>query len=517
MRSKRWFWLLAALFLLALAARALPGPRTIDDAYITFRYARNLLAGEGFVFNPGERVLGTTTPLYTLLLAALGLLAGGTAAPFPALALGLNALADAISAVLLVWIGRQLGGKWAAWGAGLAWAIAPFSVAFAIGGLETSLYLLLLLATFGAYLDKRYAAGSFFAALSLLTRPDALLLILPLALDRLLFDPKRRGQSIGRWEILAFLLPLLAWLAFAWPYFGNPLPHSLIAKSEVYLLPSFSALIRFLQHFATPFQGHLSFGLPWIRIGLLLYPFLALLGARQAFKKQPAAWSFAAFPWLYLAAFAIANPLVFRWYLAPPLPFYMLFILLGAESLLGAILAWLNMRRRVPSWISAALLAALILAAPFSLLLADWQLQPEHGPSRAAPSMAWIELELLYQQVAERLDPLLLQKEAATLAAGDVGVLAYFTGAKILDLAGLNSPQALDYYPLPITQYGDFVYAVSSELVLDERPDYVVILEVYGRQTLLKNAEFRKSYALFFEIPTDIYGSRGMLIFQRLD
>src|SRR5215831_1190743 len=43
-----------------------------DDSYITYRYAQNLLQGHGLVFNPGEYVLSTTTPLYTLLLAAAG-------------------------------------------------------------------------------------------------------------------------------------------------------------------------------------------------------------------------------------------------------------------------------------------------------------------------------------------------------------------------------------------------------------------------------------------------------------
>jgi hypothetical protein len=82
--------------LLAVAARFVPGPRTIDDAYITFRYARNLLEGNGLVFNPGEPVLGTTTPVYALLMAGLGLVAGGSQAPFPTLALCVNSLADSL-------------------------------------------------------------------------------------------------------------------------------------------------------------------------------------------------------------------------------------------------------------------------------------------------------------------------------------------------------------------------------------------------------------------------------------
>ena len=87
--------------LLALAARLIPGARTIDDAYITFRYARNILAGLGFVYNPGQTVMGTTTPLYTLLMVMLGFLTGGTQAPFPLLALFVNTIADTLTCLLL--------------------------------------------------------------------------------------------------------------------------------------------------------------------------------------------------------------------------------------------------------------------------------------------------------------------------------------------------------------------------------------------------------------------------------
>src|SRR5438067_12453298 len=45
--------------------------RSYDDAYITYRYADNLYSNLGFVYNPGEQVLSTTTPLFAVLLAAL--------------------------------------------------------------------------------------------------------------------------------------------------------------------------------------------------------------------------------------------------------------------------------------------------------------------------------------------------------------------------------------------------------------------------------------------------------------
>src|SRR5687767_10254365 len=69
-RLALWRWLPLALIpfiwpLVALMA--------YDDPFITYRYAANLHDGLGFVYNPGERILSTTTPLYTLILATLGM------------------------------------------------------------------------------------------------------------------------------------------------------------------------------------------------------------------------------------------------------------------------------------------------------------------------------------------------------------------------------------------------------------------------------------------------------------
>src|ERR1700692_4517572 len=92
--------------LVALLARLLTGPHPIDDAYITFRYARNLAEGLGLVYNPGEWVLGTPTPLWAILLAG-GYRLGGTDLPW--LANAVSALCDAGSAALLVQFGLRMG------------------------------------------------------------------------------------------------------------------------------------------------------------------------------------------------------------------------------------------------------------------------------------------------------------------------------------------------------------------------------------------------------------------------
>ncbi|HUF38670.1 MAG TPA: hypothetical protein VMN57_09115 [Anaerolineales bacterium] len=498
------------LVALALAARLLPGARTVDDAYITYRYARNLLAGDGLVYNPGERVLGTTTPLYAGILAGPGFFMGGTAAPFPEISLILNAAADAVTCCFLLALGRKLGIPLAGASTGLVWAVLPFSVTFAIGGLETSVFVLLLAATVYFYLDRRFAAAALSAALSLLARPDAGLLILPLAIDRIYLAMRNPGRGGVSWkESAAFGLPLLAWLIPATLYYGSPIPHSLSAKAVAYSLPPDAAFTRLLQHYATPFMENLTFGSAGIVAGLVLYPFLALLGARRLIGTTPRIWPFLAFPWLWFAAYAIANPLIFRWYLTPPLPAYIFSILAGLATL-RKDLAAAGRTGALPN-----VMAAVLLAGPVLLVLRGWEIRPNHGPSGPAPEMAYIELELKYIEAAEFLNPILAVADGEpVLAAADIGALGYYTGVPILDTLGLISPEATAYYPTR-PEYHANAYAVAPELILDLKPDFIVLLEVYGRLGLFRHPAFNNGYDGLYTVETDIYGSDGMLIFIR--
>ena len=84
MTARRARWLVPATLLLLPAALFVaeswsPKPQ-IDDAYISYRYAANLVEGRGLVYNPGEYVEGFTNLLWTLLVAgglALGFEATG--------------------------------------------------------------------------------------------------------------------------------------------------------------------------------------------------------------------------------------------------------------------------------------------------------------------------------------------------------------------------------------------------------------------------------------------------------
>jgi hypothetical protein len=511
---QKWF-VPICLITLALGVRFIPGARTIDDAFITFRYAQNLLAGSGLVFNPGEQVLGTTTPLYALIITVLALPFGGANAPFPSLALVVNALADAATCLLLWQIGKRLGSERSGLIAALVWAVAPYSVTFAIGGLETSVVVFLLAFTVWAYLTDHLVLTALSAAFALLARPDALILVGSLLLDRSwrAFHEPRKPIRCG--ELLAFLIPLALWGAIATIYFGSPLPHSIMAKLAVYRLQPWDSLIRLLQHYATPFNESLWGGSLLIGIGLVLYPVLFIIGARRALKVDSRVLAWTLYPWLYFLAFSLPNPLLFRWYLTPPLPSLIFFILLGLETVLMAILRTRGTDSRPrsshPEW--KRVLITLVMLLPLVSTLNAWELHPDHGANRPAPKMAFIKLELLYGEVADLLKGQIQPGE--TLAAGDVGVLGYRTGANVLDTVGLNSPVSLQYYPVAAEDYV-INYAVPADLILNQQPAYAVFLEAYIRNTLLKNERFSKEYELIRKWPTDLYGSDGLLLFKRI-
>ncbi len=95
----------------------------IDDSFISFRYARNLVAGHGLVFNPGDPVEGYTNFLWTVV-TSLGLALGLEALPW---AQGAGVLSQAVTLWCLYEIGRGAGHT------GLRPLIAPLFLATSFG------------------------------------------------------------------------------------------------------------------------------------------------------------------------------------------------------------------------------------------------------------------------------------------------------------------------------------------------------------------------------------------------
>ena len=231
---------------------------------------------------------------------------------------------------------------------------------------------------------------------------------------------------------------MLPWALFATLYFGSPIPHSILAKTLAYRIGALDGLINLLQHYGTPFFEDQFLGRFWPLAGFIVYLALSLIGGLAALRRDTRAWPFVLFPWLYFVAYAAARVLIFRWYLAPPQPFYFLLILAGLATLLSSLAqAWGAARLPALARRLDPLALPVVVFAPFSLLA--WTPRPDHGPTEPAPQMAWHQLELYYRQVGLRLAPRLTPD--SVVAAGDVGALGYYSNARILDTVGLMSPK----------------------------------------------------------------------------
>ena len=237
-------WRLGALVLMAVAvALGLSyGACTQDDAFISFRYAENLVNGHGLVYNPGELVEGYTNLSWTLLMA-VGLAADADPVVFSTLC-GLAGLAFAVLAT--AWLARDprmLVGL----AAPLLVALDAQVAAEAVEGLETALYMgVITLAVFCALrerdADRPHIASTLLFGLAALTRPEAPLLMVLLHLG-LLLDAKRAGQSWARriprsaWAGLGLAVVLVGLTIWRLAYYGDPLPNTFYAKTGGFALP----------------------------------------------------------------------------------------------------------------------------------------------------------------------------------------------------------------------------------------------------------------------------------------
>ena len=251
-----------------------------DDAFISFRYARNLLEGHGLVFNPGEYVEGYSNFLWVLELAALWGLFGlrpEQAAPWLSVVYTVGTLA-----VVLWWVARASGlrhRRLAAWIAmGLLCSSATFAAWTSGGGLETRQFtFFVVLAVACLLLRGRHRRGLVVASLALaaaaLTRPEGPLI----AACCFAWYAAATSASGQRWDwrkLACLVAPFVALVAahflFRYAYYDEWLPNTYYAK---HVRPWYEAGFRYIWAAA-------------LETGLYLLLPLAMAALRQAWRSH---------------------------------------------------------------------------------------------------------------------------------------------------------------------------------------------------------------------------------------
>ncbi|MBI3541037.1 MAG: hypothetical protein HY073_02730 [Deltaproteobacteria bacterium] len=193
----------------------------IDDAYISFQYAKNLILGNGLVFNPGERVEGYTNFLWIVFLAPIYFLSTLLHFDFTTAAIFLNVALALVDVVILYRISRRIfQNDWIAVSFVLLFTVLDNSFqVYAMSGMENHLVILWMLLSIDLSLKETrcqpYWLGLVFA-LACMTRPDAGLFVGAYFLTRRF-----------HWRTLGFFCFVFG-VYFIWRYFyyGDILPNT---------------------------------------------------------------------------------------------------------------------------------------------------------------------------------------------------------------------------------------------------------------------------------------------------
>lgn len=256
----------------------------VDDAYISFRYVDNLVAGHGLVWNLGERVEGFSNFLWVVLLAPFAAFVDDLTAPAQGLGLVFGCATVALSLAALRRLLAVRSVVAAALAGGLL-ASSGYVSAWAVSGLESSLHALLLVWAWAAFPlsgEERARRGALPAvpvvALALL-RPEGLF-VAAAAVAWHLGAALRDRAGRDRRSLLALPLaiagPLAAYHGLRLAYYGAHLwPNAVRAKVGV----SAPQVLRGLEYVADDFLN------PYAP---LLLAALAIVFVRGAVRRRAA-------------------------------------------------------------------------------------------------------------------------------------------------------------------------------------------------------------------------------------
>ena len=424
-------------------------PATVDDAYITYRYASNLAHFGAPVWNLGEPhpAEGYTSFLWMVLMTVPHLFHFGAVVFSKVLGVACTCATIFVSAWLASTLCRSTRPfiRWLTAVLAVPIFVASPAVAIhAVSGMETALYTflatallltaLLLQQTPASSPPKQGLVNAFFilGLLLVLTRPEGSLLVL--AASGTLLLGKRSSASVsapsyGRRFVLSglglFLLPATAFLFWRMSYYHHIFPLSFFVKVAA---PSSRAhfdgareLLAFLREIflAQPVFG-MSLVVATVKVWRTAAPALVALLAHVAF-------------------FAIPKPIMaFEWrFLFPVLPF-----LAGLSAVgLVALLEWMGdrLQSKATDTIASSRATGVLSVGAVAVALQVWMTLPNsarHLADFAAYGSAMNSAHIPLGKALRRIGG--KNPSQHFLATGEAGAIPYYSGWRTTDIFGLN-------------------------------------------------------------------------------
>ena len=438
-----------------------------DDAFISFRYARNWAQGLGLVFNPGESppVEGYSNFLWVALLT-----------PLSAAGLDLGTCARVLSSLcglaLVVWVPLHARRRLELDGLGtlataLFFASLPCTALWATGGLATMPFALALFGVYERLLGdpqrpRGLAAGGF-GVVCVLLRADGFLwlgmLLGAAVLLAWMQRQERDGPSLVKPLLQASALIAVTFVAHvAWRsgYYGDWLPNTARVKAGL----SSARLGRGFDYLA---QWWLT--LPGIA--------LVLLGSLRRFPREERSLALAS------GALLLGGQAYAVWVGGDFMPFgRFLFAAVPFAALLFASL-WKRLDARGPALGAAAAagLIALGAAANFDLNAVPDSVRERFHFRLSSPTGWQSELAMragMVQRTAEWTERgralELAKRPGDSIVLKGIGAIGYYADVFVFDCHGLVSPEVLEATEPKVAASPGHDREVPTTFFLNQRP-----------------------------------------------
>ncbi len=472
-RSYAWCATVGSALILLLHSKVYVDYQS-DDAYISFRYARNLADGIGPVWNRGDHVEGYSNFLWVALLAATRKLSLDTVDVARWSGFGLSVAAAAGACLLARKLLPGVPGRLAGVVASLALASSGPWAVWAMAGLEGPLFATLLLAAALLHLrerERRAPVSGAVWALVAMTRPDGILLFGISGAFKLADVASRQrhalrddepgatpANSTGRGELLrltiwsaGFALLFVPYFVWRLSYYGWLFPNTYYAKVGSGLDQYDRGLTYFAQ-FSRDYGG----------------PLLLLVPAAIAFtsiKRGPALYLGALVGvWMAYVVYIGGDSLLHFRLFQPILPLFYVLISCSAAALVHDA----NFERPPPRAVRAVIIA--LVAAGFIA----FTLQPSVDSFRTTEAEQEREALRVRTEIGTWLHDEV--PPTTTIALIPAGTIPYVSQLPAIDMLGLNDEHiAHRDLPLGATSAGHEKY--DTDYVLDRRPEIIILFD----------------------------------------
>ncbi len=449
---------------------------TQDDAFISYRYVKNFLDGEGLVFNPGERVEGYTNFLWIILLSILVQFGLDMMLASKILGVGSGCIAIvllySLSVILLQDAKRSMSRAKSRLFALFPCILLASNSAFAywsIGGLETTFFVMAVLVSVYLYFtNQRLMVIS--CALSSLIRPEGVLVFGVLVLHKFLL--KKDSVKNCLLHVFSFVMLLLPFAVFKILYYGDLLPNPFYAKtgfSLEYVKAGLAYFWLFLKHY-----------------GLWGVLYLIPIGFYKGLQAKGRLAVIMIYIYTLYVIVIGGDVLQAHRFFLPILPFLYFFFSFG-------LLRIHSMLKKKSVKFAVPLVAVIAFCFLTFFLPRSWIL-----------NVRYAEMGLNFKMIkyAQRLRQSF--GTDFTLAMSTIGAISYLTEARVIDMLGLTDPYIAKHpeeIPGILSTWKEKKF--NTQYLLSRDPDVIMFStgikpSAPAERALFLSSKFRKNYYRYY-------------------